>query len=321
MRILVTGANGFLGKSLMHKLRENSNNDVIGTVRAALPSAKHSDQYFVSGDINRNTSWQTALENIDVVIHTAGRAHILKNTSKNPLSIFREVNVDGTIQLATQAAKMGVKRFIFISSIGVNGASTNNSQPFTENSFPSPHADYAISKYEAEQELVKLSNTTKMELTIIRPPLIYGPDAPGNFRVLLKILYKKIPLPLANIKNKRSFIYLGNLVDFINVCIQHPNAANQTFLISDDHDISTPHLIKILAKGMNKSLFLFPMPTFLIKWGAIILKREPTFQQLCGSLQINIQKAKELLNWTPPIPTNEALILTANSFIKALNRS
>lgn len=314
VKILVTGANGFLGSALTRSLSGRHDYRVVGTVRSKHAAIEPDISLKIVGDLGPDTRWQETLAGIDVVIHTAARAHVLNEKSVNPQMEFTRVNVDGTLTLARHAGDAGVKRFIFISSIGVNGASTT-SEPFTEKMIPNPHAMYAVSKYEAELALIDLCHKMGMELTIIRPPLVYAANAPGNFARLLKIVRAGYPLPLASVKNQRSFIYLENLVDFISCCIEHPLAANETFIVSDGEDISTPQLIRTLAAGMNKSILLFPVPNFLLQAGSKLLGREPVYQQLCGSLQVDISKAKRLLDWAAPFPLKNALAITAEQFM------
>jgi nucleoside-diphosphate-sugar epimerase len=224
----------------------------------------------------------------------------------DPLSEFRKVNLQGTLNLARGAVKAGVKRLVFISSIGVNGAETSGN-PFMAVDEPAPHSPYALSKHEAEIALRKLASETGLELVIIRPPLVYGPDAPGNFGTLMRAVKHGWPLPLGAVHNQRSLISLDNLVDFIITCTHHPNAANQTFLISDGHDLTTTELIQMMAMSAGVSSRLLPVPVSLLKVGAAFLGKSVQLQSLCGNLQVDISKARNLLGWVPPVSVNEGL--------------
>lgn len=318
-KILVTGATGFIGRALLDRLREDpifSVSAVVRHLRAPLPSDVRVHEV---GNLSASTDLREALAKVDVVIHAAARAHVLREEASNPLTEFRRVNVDATLNLARQAAEAGVKRFIFISSIGVNGAETL-AEPFSELSPPAPVADYAVSKYEAEQALLQLLQTTRTELVIIRPPLVYGPDAPGNFGRLLRLVASGLPLPLGRISNRRSLIARENLVDFIVTCISHPKAAGEVFLVSDGDDLSTTELVRQLAKGMGKSLLLLPVPTSALKFAATLLGRQNVYQQLCGSLRIDSTKARTVLNWSPPVSANEALRRVAHHYVARLRK-
>jgi nucleoside-diphosphate-sugar epimerase len=260
---------------------------------------------FPIGDIGPETKWNDALAGVDSVVHLAARAHIMNDEVADPLAEYRRVNVDGTRNLARQAAAAGVKRFIFISSIGVNG--NINTRPFTEDDTPNPAELYAQSKWEAEQGLWEIQRETGMELVIIRPPLVYGPSAPGNFGSLLKWVEKGIPLPLGAVHNRRSLVALDNLVDFIITCIDHPAAANQTFLVADGEDLSTTELLRRVGRAMGKPVRLIPVPMGLLQAGARLLGKQEMARRLCGSLQVDIAKARTMLSWKPPVAVDEGL--------------
>lgn len=300
MRVLLTGASGFLGRHLSVVLREK--HDVLSAVRAT-PSV--CCDFVAMGEISAITDWSETLAGRQVVIHAAARAHVLNESAADPLAEFRKVNTAATLTLATQAADAGVKRFIFISSIGVNG--NQSMAPFTESSPPAPHDPYAISKYEAEEGLREIANQLGMPVTIIRPPLVYGPNATGNFCRLVRWISKGIPLPLGAIHNQRSLVALDNLVDFIITCIDHPAAANQTFLVADGEDLSTTDLLRRVGQAMGKPARLIPVPMGLLKAGAGVLGKKAIAQQLCGNLQVDISKAREVLGWTPPVSVETAL--------------
>lgn len=267
----------------------------------------------VVGDISGETDWAHLLEGIDVVIHLAARAHVLNDSEGNPSAVFRSINTLGTLNLAKQAIKQGVKRLVFISSIGVNG--NNNKQAYTESDIPSPKEPYAISKLEAECELLALAKKSSLEIVIIRPPLVYGPNAPGNFGSLLRWLKKGIPLPLGSINNQRSFIALENLVSFIIHCIDHPKAVNEIFLISDGEDVSTTELLQKVAKAFDKRAVLLPIPVSWMTLAAKLLGKADVANRLFGSLQVDSSKARALLGWEPVITMDEQLEKIADAYL------
>jgi len=312
-RLLITGATGYIGRALLARLTRDDFGSLLATTQRPTSVLPAGVEPVVIGDISTYHDWQQWLTDVDVVIHTAGRAHVLTETATDPLAEFRRINVDGTLNLAAQAEKCGVKRFIFISSIGVNGAVTHG-RAFDESMSVAPHADYAISKWEAEIGLLQIAKDSAMEVVIIRPPLVYASDAPGNFSRLLRIIAKGVPLPLASVKNQRSFISLDNLVDFIVKCIDHPDAGNETFVVADGEDISTPQLIRLLSKGMGKSCRLVPAPIAFLRFGARILHREGICQQLCDSLQVDISKARNVMGWTPPLSATAGLTMAAEEY-------
>ncbi|WP_180103669.1 NAD-dependent epimerase/dehydratase family protein [Acinetobacter sp. YH12134] len=311
MRILVTGASGFVGQTLIQKLHQNRSLELIVLSRKAVKTLHNDVRQLVGNDIF-SIQWS---EDIDVVIHLAGRAHILNDQTIDPLVEFRKVNVEGTLQLARQALDKKVKRFIFMSSIGVNGAVTLQ-QPFTEDAAPQPHADYAVSKLEAEQALKKLFAGSDTELVIIRPPLVYAAHAPGNFARLLKLVATNLPLPFARTQNKRSFVALENLVDFIQTCIEHPNAANQTFLVADQTPISTRELVQYLKQGMGKPARFIYIPQPLMKLGAACIGKSKLYEQLFESLEVDTTKAQKLLGWTAPLSTQQAMLQAGQNYLK-----
>lgn len=308
MQILVTGASGFVGKHLVNTLRSHEDTQVKAVVRShEKHSSSGSVNYLQIESIDAHTEWGGLLTDVDVVVHCAARAHILNDGCSDPLAEFRKINVDGTIKLATACAETGVKRFIFISSIGVCG-SLSNAAPFNEKSDTQPSIAYAISKLEAEEELRKVSAYFGLDLVIVRPPLVYSASAPGNFSKLLRVIHSGVPLPFSLVKNKRSYIAVENLINFIVTCISNPKASNQTFVVSDDHDLSTPELIRLLAGGMEKRTPLIPFPPLLLKIAAGLLNKKSSYDQLCGTLQIDISKAKKLLGWEPPVSPTVALV-------------
>ena len=309
-KIIITGGTGFVGNALIDNLVKKNIYQIISLVRSHKITQQGIEQI-----IAENIFEIDLPENIDAVIHLAGRAHILNDQTIDPLAEFRKVNVVGTLQLARQALEKKVKRFIFMSSIGVNGSVTTQ-QPFTEDSIPQPHADYAVSKLEAEQELKKLFAGSDTELVIIRPPLVYAAHAPGNFARLLKLVTTNLPLPFAGTKNKRSFVALENLVDFIEICIEHPKAANQTFLVADQERISTGELVQYLKQGMGKKVCFIYLPHPLMKLGAACIGKSKLYEQLFESLEVDTSKAQNLLGWKAPISTQQAILKAGQDYLK-----
>lgn len=303
MNILVTGATGFVGSALCSRLVD-SGHSVRALVRGDTPTLNNVAS--VKGALNDEAALASALEGIDCVVHLAGRAHQLNDDAADPLVAFRAVNRDGTLLLANCAKAAGVKRFVFISSIGVNGSATTD-LPFTELAPPAPHADYAISKLEAEEGLLVLQ-TYNFEVVIIRPPLVYAAHAPGNFARLLKLVSLGVPVPFASLRNQRSMIALENLVEFICLCMTHPAAANELFLISDAVPVSTADIFRYLARGMDKRLVMLPFPLTAMKVGARLLRKEALYTQLCGSLVVDSTKAKALLHWEPLLSPEQSLV-------------
>ncbi len=243
----------------------------------------------------------------NVLVHLAARVHFMNDKELDPLAAFRAVNVQGSLNLARQAAQAGVKRFVFISSIKVNGEATMLGKPFSTNDNDTPQDAYGISKMEAEQGLRQLATETGMEVVVIRPPLVYGPGVKANFAALMRVVHRGWPLPLGLVDNQRSLVGLDNLVDFIITCITHPKAANQTFLVSDGHDLSTTELVRGMAKAAGVPSRLLPVPVWALQAGASLLGKGDVVQRLCGNLQVDISKARSLLGWVPPVSVEEGL--------------
>lgn len=311
-KVLLTGASGFVGSKLLAHFVERRRHSIVVASRSDHAVFDRSCQVFNLGEFDSYTLWNEALAGVDCVVHLAGRAHVLAH-EPNALELFREANTKATLNLARQAASLGVRRFVFISSIGVNGAYTTD-HSFSESSDPAPHADYAVSKLEAEIGLLQLAEDTGMEVVIIRPPLVYAAHAPGNFRRLLKLVRAGIPLPFGRVNNIRSMIALENLVDFIALCVNHPAAANQVFLASDGVNFSTGQIIKLLAKGMGRRGRLVPFPVSFLRGAARMSGQLGVYTQLCGSLQIDSSKANQLLGWVPPVSAELAIIKAGQEF-------
>ena len=315
-KVLITGVNGFVGKALGDKLVTQGFN-VNGAVRP-LASVDFPDTItkFVIKDIDSKTDWQKALEGVGVVIHLAARVHVMKDTAKDALAEFRKVNVEGTLNLARQAAEAGVERFIFISSIKVNGEGTLLGQPYTAEDQPAPVDAYGISKREAEDALRQLASETAMEVVIIRPPLIYGPGVRANFLRLMQLVKMGVPLPFGAVHNRRSMVALDNLVDLLITCTHHPAAAGQVFMVSDDNDVSISELLRMIASAMGKRSILLPVPAGIIAGVAALLGKSAVANRLLGSLQVDIAHTKSTLGWQPIVSMQESVNKTVAHFLR-----
>lgn len=313
MTTLVTGANGFVGSALCARLRKDGA-PVRGSVRSSNVRPGGTEGVTVGG-LASDTDWSEALKNVEQVVQLAARVHVMNDKSSDPLAEFRRVNVEGTAALARQAADAGVRRFVFLSSVKVNGEFTEAGQPFNANDVPAPEDPYGLSKHEAEQLLRQIAAETGMEVVIIRPPLVYGPGVKANFESMMRWLARGVPLPLAAVtRNRRSLVALDSLVDLIVTCLNHPAAANQTFLVSDGEDLSTAQLLKRMGAAMGQPARLFYVPTALLKLGATVVSRPGIYQRLCGSLQLDIAKTRQLLGWIPPVSVDEGLRRAAEGF-------
>lgn len=300
--ILLTGSTGFIGSKLLKTLL--TDNDIFVRV-VSRNKISVNEPSFKIGSVNASTCYLKASLNINVVIHCAALAHMKKESSIDPLSEFRTINTEGTLNLARQAAEAGVKRFIFLSSIGVNGIS--NTSAFSVDDSPAPVEDYAVSKLEAEIGLRKIAAKTGMEVVVIRPPLVYGPNAPGNFGKLTNLARKNLPLPFGAIHNKRSLVSIDNLVDLIVTCIDHPKAANETFLVSDDYDVSTTELLTAMTLASGKKPRLLPVPISWLNLIGRLTGKQAVIDRLCGSLQVDIRHTKEVLGWKPPVSFEDGI--------------
>lgn len=312
-RLLVTGANGFIGKALCIEA-VNRRIAVRGITRAAYDfssSGKNIDIENISlGDIDANTDWNSALLNCDAVIHLAARVHVMREGADDSLSEFRRVNTAATEHLARCAAASGVRRLVYVSSIGVNGLVTDGTSKFSEEDNTNPHNAYALSKWEAEQALQRVASETGLEVVVLRPPLVYGAGAPGNFAQMLRLVDLGVPLPLANIKNKRDLLYVGNLVDALITCATHPAAANNTYLVSDGEAVSTPEILRGLAKELGVSSRVLPFPIGLLKLISAMFGRADQVDRLVGSLQVDSTKIRHQLGWLPPFSLQQGFSKT-----------
>ncbi|MDN3649321.1 SDR family oxidoreductase [Reinekea marina] len=306
-KILITGASGFLGSAVANNLTEK-NLVLTGRVnRLNLPS-------FYIKELTSTENYKDCLADVDTIIHCAARAHLMNDESVNPLAEYRKVNVEGSANLAKQAIAAGVKRFIFISSVKVSGECTTGSQPYTEDLLPAPEDAYGQSKLEAEKLLKEIAHESDMELVIIRPPLVYGPGVKANFLRLVRLSNLPIPLPFGAANNRRSMVYMGNLVDFISLCLSHPAAANETFLVSDGEDLSLRTLISYIRKALGKPSWLLPFPVRLFRIAGKLIGKSSVVDRLFGDLQVNSSKAGVLLGWKPPYSAEEGINKTVLDF-------
>ncbi|ESP95139.1 MULTISPECIES: UDP-glucose 4-epimerase family protein [Pseudoalteromonas] len=305
-KLLVTGYSGFVGGHLIDHLGDAFELNLLG--RKASSQGK-----VYKSNIDATSDYSDALNGVEVVIHSAARVHVMNDDAAEPLEAFRAVNTAGTLNLARQAADAGVKRFIFVSTIKVNGEKTSGRSAFSSTDESKPEDPYGISKAEAESQLRSLSAQTGMEVVIIRPPLVYGRGVKANFASLMKCVGKGFPLPFRLInKNKRSLVSVYNLVDLIETCISHPMAANQVFLVSDDHDVSTAEMIALMARVQGKTDYSLPVPSVLFLLAGRLLGKSDVIDRLTGSLQVDIEHTKKTLNWKPPHSIEEGFKLSAN---------
>lgn len=312
-KVLLTGSKGFVGSILLSELTRLPDLRVVSAVRS--DASNSSDDVVVVGNIDGTTDYSSALSGVNVVVHAAARAHIMHDEVVNPLEEYRKVNVEGTLNLAKQAAAAGVKRFVYISSIKVNGESTTGLTAFVEANTAIPEDPYGVSKYEAEVGLRLLAKETGLEVVIIRPPLVYGPGVKANFLSLLKLSATGLPLPFGSVNNKRSMVYVGNLVDLIVRCINHPSAANETFLVSDGDDVSLRSLLTMMRSAMGRSAYLIPAPVGLFKLAGTLTGKQGVVDRLVGDLQVDSSKARTLLGWVPPYTVEQGIAATVADFM------
>jgi nucleoside-diphosphate-sugar epimerase len=311
--ILLTGASGFVGKALVGRLTRDERSlrlAVRGEYRPAGADLVRID------DIGAGTDWSRALQRVDTVIHAAARVHVMRESTREPVAAFRRVNVDGTLRLGRQAAGAGVRRLIFISSIKVNGETTDGRSAFAASDAPAPVDAYGVSKMEAESGLREIANETGMEVTIVRPPLVYGPGVKGNFLTMMRWLRARVPLPLGAVNNRRSLVALDNLADLITTCVDHPRAGNQTFFASDGEDLSTTQLLRRLARALGVRPNLIPIPSTVLRSVGRVLGQADVAARLCGSLQIDSGATEHYLGWRPLVSVDEGLRKTAEAFMQ-----
>jgi nucleoside-diphosphate-sugar epimerase len=321
LKVLVTGADGFVGKAVCRRLLESGYSPLAGlwdaskwaALKAATPGL---DEFSTIGDLGANPDLRSALKGVSTVVHLAARVHIMHDNALNPLNEFRRVNVGGTAALARNAAAEGVRRFVFVSTVKVNGESTTG-RPFTERDFPAPQDPYAVSKWEAEEVLRGVSSETGLEVSIIRPPLVYGPGVRANFLRLMRLVERGLPLPLPDTDNRRSLIGIANLADCLVRCVTHPGAANHTFIVSDGQDVSTRELVLRLAPLLGRSARFLPIPELALRLAARCVGKQSAIDRLLGSLEIDSSKARRVLEWEPPVKLDCGLAATASWYLES----
>ena len=304
--ILVTGATGFVGREVMAAAARRGI-QVRGAARRAPDPVVEGAEYVLGADLAPDRDWSAALAGVDVVVHAAARVHVMNDMASDPLAVFRRINVAGTVNLARQAAAAGIHRFVFISSIKVNGERNVGGRPFRATDAAAPIDPYGISKHEAEEALRRVASETGLEVVIIRPPLVYGPGVKANFAALVRAVARGIPLPLGAVQNERSLIGLDNLVDFVITCITHPAATNEVFLVSDGEDLTTPDLIRRIGAALGRPARLISVPRWMLITGAAVIGKRDVARRLLDSLRVDSSKARTLLGWTPPVSVDEGL--------------
>ena len=319
MNFLITGANGFIGRPLCTELQRRGHS-VRAAMRPANTASKYAEVAAIRA-IDGETDWSDALNGMEAVIHLAARVHVMKDKTADPLAEFLKVNLYGTSNFAQQAANAGVKRFVYVSSVKVNGEQSTVNRPFLESDEPDPQDPYAISKWRAEQDLHRIAKETGLEVVIVRPPLVYGPDVKGNFVRLLASIDRGIPLPLAGANNARSLVYVVNLVDALIACATHHAAAGQTYLVSDGDDVSTAMLVDMIAEALGRKSRAFNLPSGLLRTAATILGRKEQMDRLFGTLRVNDEKLRRELDWTPPYTLEQGLLATAEWYCLQRNKS
>jgi len=317
--ILVTGAGGFVGRTLCAELARTETLRVVGRSAPAPELRAIGIDSFMAADLATYSDWQPAMTGVEIIIHLAARTHVLHEQAADPLGEYRQINVEGTRRLATAAAACGVKRFIYLSSVKVNGEDTSGYPPYTEEAPARPEDAYGQTKWEAEQILHDIARRSDMEFTILRPPLVYGPGVKGNFLRLLRWVARRAPLPLASINNRRSLIFVGNLVHAVTACLRHPAAAGRTYLVSDGEDFSTPDLIRALATALQTEPWLLPCPPPLLKLAAAMLGKSSEMRRLTGSLQVDTHRIRDELDWRPRHTPAEGLEMTARWYDSTLD--
>jgi UDP-glucose 4-epimerase len=312
-KLLVTGANGFVGAALCQALAAQ-NVPFLPCVRKHAGSGLPAPDVFESGDLSGDVDWSPALAGCSVVVHLAARVHMMREQAADPDAVYQAMNVDATMRLAEQAAQHGVRRFVYVSSVKVNGERTLG-RPFRADDVPAPEDPYGRSKLAAEQALRDWSARTGVELVIVRPPLVYGPGVRANFLRLMQLVKSGAPLPLGGIRNRRSMVALGNLVDFLMLCATHPAAAGAVWMVSDNHDMSLPELVTKIAAAMGRRPRLLPLPPALLAAGAAVLGRSAAAGRLLDSLQVDVSPALDRLGWTPPLDVDTGIRVAVAPFL------
>jgi nucleoside-diphosphate-sugar epimerase len=314
-RVLVSGASGFVGSALVARLAHDARLAVRAAVRRANWRAPPDVEVANVADLAAGTDWRAALQGVQYVVHAAARVHVMQDRAADPLLEYRCSNVEGTLALARQAAALGVRRFIFISSIKVNGETTAAGKPFRAADTPRPADPYGVSKLEGEAGLKEIAASTGMQLVIVRPPLVYGPGVGANFRKLMQWLHAGKPLPFGAIDNRRSLIGIDNLVDLIALTLEHPAAPGQVLLASDDEDVSTTSLMRSLGLKLRRPARLLPVPAAVLRLGAALVGKSAAISRLCDSLQLDVSATRSMLRWSPPVDLDEGLTRTVKGFL------
>ena len=320
MTVLVTGANGFVGRALVGRLAQGGHS-VRATVRQCSGQERQEDgvEWLAVDNVGPDTNWSSVLRDVDAVVHLVARTHVIGSHDDRSLALYRRINVEGTRRLAEHAAIAGVQRFVFVSSIKVNGERTFG-RPFRSDDDPAPEDAYGISKREAEVALAAVATGSGMETVVVRPPLIYGPGVKGNFSRLMRLVAKGFPLPLGSVKNRRSMVALANIVDLLVRCVEEPKAGNRLFLVSDGESLSVPELIRSIAAAMGRRSRLLPAPPAALRLLGRIARRGREFERLIGSLEVDDTETRKLLDWQPPMPVGDAIRLTVEDFMRAQSR-
>ena len=313
--VLVTGATGFVGKALLKRLLDDAQFRVRAAVRNEQSALADGVERVVVGELTPDTDWSIALKDVDAIIHLAARVHMMRETTADPLAEYRRVNGEGSLNLGRQAAQAGVRRLVFVSSIKVKGEATTAGSPYRADDLPEPVDAYGISKREAEAGLLQLAASSKLEIAIIRPPLVYGPGVAANFLKLMQLVKLGLPLPFNNIQNRRSLVALDNLVDLLILSARHPAAANRVFMVSDGHDLSTSDLIRLIAKSMDRHLIMLPVPSKFLMWCSRMVGKPGIANRLVGSLEVDISVTKEILGWKPMVSPEVAVERTVRHFL------
>ncbi len=313
--IFVTGASGFIGGALLARLHAQGVPLRVGSRSASRAAPPPGVEVLPDAPIEAEHDWRTVLAGCTAVMHTAARVHVMDDSAADPLAEYRRVNVQGTLRLARHAAEAGVKRFVFVSSIKVNGERTRPGRPFTAGDAPAPSDPYGVSKREAEDQLLHLAAGSTMDVVIVRPVLVYGPGVKGNFLELMRWLKRGVPLPLGAVANRRSLLGLDNLVDLLGVCLREQSAANQVFLASDDEPLSTTELLRRTAAALQRPARLLPVPPALLRAAAAVAGRAEVAHRLLDWLEVDISKTRRVLNWSPPVSVDAGLRATARWFV------
>lgn len=316
MKAAVTGANGFVGKRVVECFAGRGVS-VRAAARGPIDRLPDGAVWAPSPDLGPSADWSAVVAGMDVVVHCAARVHVMNDTAQDPLAEFRRTNCEGTVALARAAASAGVKRFLFLSSIKVNGEGAPANRPYRADDNPQPSDPYGISKLEAEEALFELSRETGLEVVVVRPVLVYGPGVRANFHAMMTVVFKGLPLPLGSIRNRRSMVFVGNLADLVHLAATHLAAPDHVLLVSDGRDLSTSGMLRLLASAMGKPARLLPVPAALMTFAAALIGKKAVAQRLFGSLAVDITPTRDLLGWSPPFTVQQGFAETAEAWLAA----